>query len=373
MTSSRFHLVSQVSRVPSMTVPLDRQQENRFQHLMEESIMIDLHQHPMVVPEDFSQYWEYLRGDSYVWGYDAVREGGFTAVGTANVFRGMLHTSEMSFIRFSDLLEEVSMMISDIGRNDGVLQVGSAAEIESAKQQGKVGFLPTVEHLAIGNELNLVDVLYNAGVRLAGLTYSRKAYIGDGIFERNDGGLSEFGVEVVRRMNELGMVVDVSHASYRTAMDAIEASESPVTFSHDGSYTLASDSLQSRRLRKDEELLACARKGGVIGITAVPNRLSNDPEQSIECVLDHYDYMVELVGVDHVAIGTDASIGDMVEISRVMLGRAGTAPAPYLNGLESPADGKNIIRGLIGRGYPDEDVRKIAGGNVLAFFRRIMG
>ncbi len=111
MTLGRFRLVSQVGRVPSMTVPLDRQQEIRFQRLMEESVMIDLHQHPMVLPEDFSRYWEYLRSDRYVWGYDAVREGGFTAVGTANVFRGMLHTNEMSFIRFADLLEEISMMI----------------------------------------------------------------------------------------------------------------------------------------------------------------------------------------------------------------------------------------------------------------------
>ena len=372
MKPGRFHLVSQVGRVPSLTVPLDGRQEIRFQRLMAESIMIDLHQHPMVLPEDFSQYWEYLRSDSYVWGYDAVREGGFTAVGTANVFRGMLHTSEMSFIRFSDLLDEISMMISDISRHDDVLRVNNAAEIESAKQQGRVGFLPTVEHLAIGNVLNRVDVLYNAGIRLAGLTYSRKAYIGDGIFERNDGGLSDFGLEVVQRMNELGMVVDVSHASFRTAMDAIEASKTPVTFSHDGSYTLASDSFQARRLRKDEELLACAQKGGVIGITAVPNRLSNDPEQSIECVLDHYDYMVKLVGVDHVAIGTDTSIGDMVGVGQVVMGRTGPNPAPYLNGLESPADGKNIIRGLIARGYSDEDVKKIAGGNVLAFFRRIM-
>ena len=336
MTPGRFNLVSQVSRVPSMTVPLDAEQRLRFERLMEESVMIDLHQHPMVLPEDFNQYWEYLRSDNYVWGYDAVREGGFTAVGTANVFRGMLHTSEMSFIRFSDLLDEISMMISDISRHDDVLRVNNASEIESAKQQGKVGFLPTVEHLAIGNELNRVDVLYNAGIRLAGLTYSRKAYIGDGIFERNDGGLSEFGVEVVQRMNELGMVVDVSHASFRTAMDAIEASNTPVTFSHDGSYTLASDSLQARRLRKDEELLACASKGGVIGITAVPNRLSNDPEQSIECVLDHYDYMVQLVGIDHVAIGTDTSIGDMVGVGQVVMGRTGPSPAPLPQRLGVP-------------------------------------
>ena len=167
-----------------------------------------------------------------------MRAGGFTAVGTANVFSGMPHTNEMSFIRYADLLQEIGMMISGIPQHDDVLRVSNADEIEAAKQQGKVGFLPTVEHLAIGNELNLVDVLYNTGIRLAGLTYSRKAYIGDGIFERNDGGLSEFGLEVVQRMNELGMVVDVSHASLRTAMDAIEASETPVTFSHDGSYTL---------------------------------------------------------------------------------------------------------------------------------------
>ena len=139
MTTGRFYLVNQMGRVPSMTVPLDRQQEIRFQRLMEESILIDLHQHPMVMPEDFSQYWEYLRSDSYVWGYDAVREGGFTAVGTANVFRGMLHTSEMSFIRFSDLLDEVSMMISDISRHEDVVRVNNAAEIVSVKQQGKVG------------------------------------------------------------------------------------------------------------------------------------------------------------------------------------------------------------------------------------------
>ena len=160
MTPGRFNLVSQVGRVPSMSVPLDARQESRFQRLMDEAIMIDLHQHPMVLPEDFGQYFEYLRSDSYVWGYDAVRAGGFTAVGTANVFRGMLHTSEMSFIRFSDLLEEIAMMISDISRHDDVLQVGNANDIESAKQQDKVGFLPTVEHLAIGNELNRVDVLY---------------------------------------------------------------------------------------------------------------------------------------------------------------------------------------------------------------------
>ncbi len=153
-------------------------------------------------------------------------------------------------------------------------------------------------------------------------------------------------------------------------MDAIEFSAAPVVFSHNAAYGLR----PVRRTRKDEELLACANKGGLIAITAVPNSLSDDPEQTIECVLDHYDYMARLVGVDHVAIGTDTVIGDHVGFHRAMMGRDAPRefPAPYLNGLESPADGKNIIRGLLSRGYSDVDIKKIAGGNALDFFRRVM-
>ena len=365
MVASSIPLAKQVIEAQSIAVTLDDDQERRFQRLVEETTMIDLHQHPMVKPEDPSQLLEYLRGDSYAWGYEAVRHGGFTAVGTANVYRGMLNTDEMSFIRFEDLLDEIGIMLSDVGRHDEVVKVSNAGEIEAAKQHGQVGFLPTVEHLAIGNELQRVDVLYNAGIRLAGLTYRRRSYIGDGQLERNDGGLSVFGIEVVQRMNELGMVVDLSHASFRTAMDAIEFSQAPVAFSHDGSYTLGQQQgggeYAAGRLREDEELVACARKGGIVGVTVQPSviRSWGPSNLSIERLLDHYDYMVNLLGIDHVAIGTDSSIG---------VKNSGT-----ISGLESPAEGKNIIRGLIARGYSDTDIIKITGGNALAFFRRVMG
>jgi membrane dipeptidase len=249
------------------------------------------------------------------------------------------------------------------------VQVANADDIEAAKQRGVVGFLPTLEHLAIGKELNRLDILYHMGIRLAGLTYTRKNYIGDGQFERHDGGLSDFGIAVVRRMNDLGMVIDLSHASVQTAIDAIHFSDAPVVFSHSAAHTLR----PVPRCRNDAELLACAQKGGLIAITAVPNSLSDDPDQDINCVLDHYDYMVRLVGIDHVGIGTDTSVGNHVAFHRVVLGRQPEQlPAPYLNGLESPADGKNIVRGLIQRGYSDTDIQKIAGGNALAFFRRVM-
>ncbi|MCH8282448.1 MAG: membrane dipeptidase [Chloroflexi bacterium] len=369
MAASRIPLAQELDRVPSMTVPLDAQQEQRFQRLMDEVIMIDVHQHPFICPEDMTRLVELLRGNQYKWGYEAVRHGGWTAVATANAFRGFVNTDDMSFTRFEDLMTEVSLMLSDLSLTGKAVQVGNADDIEAAKQQGTVGFLPTLEHLAIGSELDRVDAFYGMGVRLAGLTYNRKNYIGDGQNERNDGGLSVFGIEVVDRMNQLGMAIDVSHASFRTAMDAIHFSQAPVTFSHNAAYTLR----PTARTRNDEELSACAEKGGLIAITAVPNALSDDPKQNIDCVLDHYDYMVKLVGVDHVGIGTDTNIGDHVAFHRVMLGRdPEQLPAPYLDGLESPADGKNIIRGLIRRGYSDDEVKKLAGGNALQFFRRVM-
>ena len=369
MPSGAIPLAKEIDRVPSLTVPLDHAQEQRFQRVMDPLIMVDVHVHPMVLPEDMEQLTAYLRANDYRWGYQAVKHGGWTAVATANFYRGLVHTPDLSMVDFEDVLQEVGLMLSDLRQQADVVQIKSADDIEAAKQQGMVGFLPTLEHLAIGKELNRLDILYHMGIRLAGLTYTRKNYIGDGQYERHDGGLSDFGIAVVRRMNDLGMVIDLSHASFQTAMDAIHFSDVPVVFSHNAAHTLR----PVPRCRNDEELLACAQKGGLIAITAVPNSLSDDPAQDINCVLDHYDYMVKLVGIDHVGIGTDTSVGNHVDFHRVILGRKPEQlPAPYLNGLESPADGKNIVRGLIQRGYSDTDIQKIAGGNALAFFRRVM-
>ena len=371
--ASRFTLAAQVGRVASMVVPLDHEQERRFQRLMDSLVMIDVHQHPQVLTEHIDDLLDYFRSREYAWGYDAVRAGGWTTVCTANVLSTSGFVPDMSYVEFSDLINEIALMLADLAKpGDGVVKIGRADDILAARQRGVIGFLPTVEHLAMGAELHRIDVLYGLGVRLAGLTYSRRAITGDGQFERTDCGLSDLGIAAVERMNDLGMIVDLSHAGTRTALEAIEHSRVPVAFSHNAARAIWPTS----RTRGDEELKACADKGGLICITAVPNSLSDAPDQDINCVLDHYDYMVKLVGIDHVGIGTDTLIGDHVGFHRVALGRdmAGRQfPAPYLSGLESPADGKNIIRGLIARGYEDDAIRKIAGQNALDLFRRAIG
>jgi membrane dipeptidase len=367
-----FILAAQVGRVPSMRVLLDQAQELRFQRLMEDLVLIDVHQHPMVLADAADEMPAYFRGNAYVWGFDAVKAGGWTAVATANLLSCLGKEPDASFSRFGDLVDEIGMMLADVHKqSEQVMKLTRAEDILDAQQCHKMGFLPTVEHLSIGDQLHRVDVLYGIGVRLAGLTYMRKSAIGDGQYERTDCGLSDFGVEVVRRMNDLGMAIDLSHAGSRTALETIELSAVPVVFSHNAAAAIR----PTRRARSDQELQACAAKGGLLCVTAVPNSLSDDPRQDINCVLDHYDYFVKLVGIDHVGIGTDTQVGDHVGFHRVLLGRNApdSLPAPYLDGLESPADGSNIIRGLIARGYDDVSIRKIAGLNALDFLRHTVG
>ena len=367
-----FKLAAQVGRVPSMRVPLDASQEVRYQHLIEELVLVDMHQHPMVLADEPAEMPAYFRSNEYVWAFEAVRAGGWTTVATANLLSCLGKEPDPSFSRFEDLVDEVGLMLAAIAKQGAsVCLVSCAAGIEAAKQAQVSGWLPTLEHLSIGDKLHRVDVLYGLGVRLAGLTYMRKSQIGDGQYERTDCGLSDFGVEVVRRMNDVGMAIDLSHVGTRTALETIELSAVPVVFSHNAAYTLR----PTRRSRFDHELQACAARGGLVCVTAVPNSLSDDPRQDINCVLDHYDYLVKLLGVEHVGIGTDTQVGDHVGFHKVLLGRNApdSLPAPHLDGLESPADGQNIVRGLIARGYSDDQIRQIAGQNALKFLRRTVG
>jgi membrane dipeptidase len=371
-TPPTYTLSAQVNRVPSMRVPLDASQEAHFQRLMEDLVLIDVHQHPMVLAEPATDMPAYFRANSYVWGFEAVKAGGWTAVATANLLSCLGKEPDASFSHFEDLVDEVGMMLADVHKAcDSVVKITRTDDILAAQQSNKFGFLPTLEHLSIGHDLHRVDVLYGIGIRLSGLTYMRKSYIGDGQYERTDCGLSDFGIEVVKRMNDIGMAIDLSHAGSRTALETIELSQVPVVFSHNAAAAIR----PTRRSRSDQDLKACADKGGLCCVTAVPNSLSDDPRQDINCVLDHYDYFVKLVGIDHVGIGTDTQVGDHVGFHRVLLGRNApdSLPAPYLDGLESPADGSNIIRGLIARGYDAASIRKIAGQNALDFFRRTMG
>ena len=188
MTTPGIPLARQVGRVPSSTVPLGRDEETRFERIMDQAVMIDVHQHPFVLPDNMDLFIDFLRTTSrYHYGYQAVQAGGWATVTTASAFSGFKSTTDMSFMEYEDIAAEVGGMLADVAQQDNVVRVTNTDEILSARQQGKIGFLPTLEHLAIGNRIERVDALYGMGVRLAGITYNRRNFIGDGQTERNPG------------------------------------------------------------------------------------------------------------------------------------------------------------------------------------------
>jgi membrane dipeptidase len=167
--------------------------------------------------------------------------------------------------------------------------VGSTVkDILDAHRTGRIAIIPCIEGAApIENELDRLDVLYGLGVRMIGVTYSESNQLGGGIKDPDDGGLTRFGRDAVRRMNRLGLAIDLAHTGDRTAMQTCELSEKPVFLSHSGARVLHGE----LKLKTDDLLRAVAGTGGVIGIEASPHTTISPqhPRHSIESVMDHFD------------------------------------------------------------------------------------
>jgi membrane dipeptidase len=248
------------------------------------------------------------------------------------------------------------------------------AGIEQAHRTGRVGVVFGLEAATpIGNELDRLDVLYGLGVRQIGIAYSEANALGSGLAEETDGGLTAFGRRAVRRMNQLGLAIDVSHSSDRTGLDVCRHSSAPVLITHAGARAV----WPTWRMKPDELLRAVAGTGGVIGMSAAPHTTLSVPHPShtIESVMDHFAYCAELVGIEHVAFGPDTLYGDHVALHRVfahLLNQRAAEGVPpferveYVDGLENPTENfANICGWLVRHGYSDDEIRAVLGGNVM--------
>lgn len=182
--------------------------------------------------------------------------------------------------------------------------VESAAHFKQAKTLGKIGILIGQQNSAHFRTVEDVNHFYNLGQRVSQLTY-RGNRIGGGSSDPRDCGLSTYGAQIVERMNEVGMAVDVSHCGDRTTIDAIEASRKPVLITHSNCRELVPD---SPRCKTDEAIQLMAAKGGVMGVTMVRSFVSAACRVTIEHVLDHIDHVANLVGVEHAGIGSDVDL-----------------------------------------------------------------
>ena len=255
---------------------------------------------------------------------------------------------------------------------DDLVLASSAADIEAAKRTGRVA---VVLQFQGGNPFeydpNLVEAFHRLGVRIVQLTYNARNPLGDGCTERTDVGLSDLGLAVIAELNRLGMLLDLSHVGIRTSLEALEASRAPAIFSHSNAGAVC----DHPRNLTDEQLRLVARKGGVVGVNAFPAFVRRDGAPTVEDLLDHVDYLVQVMGANHVGLGLDFATEneDDYEYFGYKPEFYPRPPWTYPAGIDGFAAIPNVTRGLVERGYGDDDVRKILGGNFLRVFRAVWG
>ncbi len=369
-------LAKEVGRVEEKIVPLSPKDEERARRLHENSIVIDFHIHLYILPENMQDMEILGRSGRPATGYEGIKKSGMTAC--FNAYGGaMARRSSPTPWQFQDMIWDLGIRTADNDHHsDLVMRAYSTKDILEAKKSGRTAILATVENgQMIDNDLDRLDVLYGLGVRCLGLSYNSRTTVADGCTERTDAGLSTLGFKVIERMNRLGMLIDLSHSSDLASKETIEASKAPCCFTH----TFSRKIFDNPRGKTDDLLQLIARRGGLIGIAAVPNLISHKTVQTIFDVLDHLDYIVKLVGIDHVAIGTDSMYGDHVEMHKYMRKAMDMSkalrefPAPYVEYIENPGQWPNFARALVARGYSDEDIQKILGENVLRLLQETIG
>lgn len=252
----------------------------------------------------------------------------------------------------------------------------SVNDIAEAKKEGKVCIIMGTQNGRIlEDDLSLVHIFHQLGLRIIQLAYAEHNYIGSG-GEDLDAGVSLFGRKVIDEMNKLGVLIDVSHCGDKTVMDAIKYSQKPIAITHANPRKL----INHHRNKTDEQIVALAEKGGVIGLTAwAPiTMVKKGARPTLEDFMDLIDYVVKLVGVDHVGFGLDQSPDwnfDRTEYDKWANLYPTLAPAKFedrlVEGLENIYDVKNISRGLVARGYSDKDILKILGGNFFQLFQKV--
>lgn len=367
-----YELSAELDRVKSRVVAVSPAQEERVQRLLDEQLVISLHDHCFIVPKDFDDLAAYRRQGRDWTGYAGMAQSGLDAVfdclmdGTATI------TSKMGW-KWDDMIYDLGMRYADIAHQDFVVRGDSMADIRRAKANGQIAFVASLEAAtAIENEVDRLDILYGLGIRSSGIAYSEANTLGSGLREARDGGLTVFGHQAVKRMNKLGIAIDISHSGDQTSLDTIAASDKPIFITHAGARAL----WDTKRMKPDNVIQACAAKGGVIGIEAAPHTTltKKHPHHDIEGYMEHFEYCANLVGIDHVAFGPDTLFGDHVGLHHFFAkqlsisaahGQQAFEEVEFVDGIENPAEAfPNIVRWLVSHGYSDGDIGKAIGGNI---------
>lgn len=341
-----------------MPTSLSPQQQDRAARLSGEALIIDAMGGYIVAPEPPP-----YKGRNYLDRVvdSNVRVTNITIAAHADDFE---HALDKMFHYFNLLQVE----------KDRVVHIKSVADIERAHRDKKVGIMfgfqsPT----PIDIHINRWTIFRQLGLRTCSLAYNEPNVFAHGCHDPRNGGLSYYGLQAINEMNRLGIVVDLSHVGERSSLEAIEHSKKPCIFSHSNAKAVAN----MRRNITDEQAKLVASKGGVIGLSphAFLSAKQIAAQPNLDDYLDHFDYLAKLVGVDHLGIGSDVFESYTKfswETSTKLLYNSPWTYETVQNADYNKVEGIHlVIAGLVSRGFSDEEISKILGGNMLRVFRDV--
>lgn len=296
--------------------------------------------------------------------FEQMREGGLTAVNCASLIWENFRAGIDYVSRWKRFLRENADLITP---------VRTVADIHRAKAENRTGIIIGWQNTSpIEDRLDYIELFKELGVGIMQLTYNTQNYSGAGYLEEHDSGLTGFGREVLAEMNRVGVLCDLSHVGDKTAADVIAASSRPVCISH----VLPRALKDVKRNKPDELLKGCAEKGGIIGVSLFAPGLAAGNDATIEDYLDAMSYVIELVGEDHVGIGTDFSLdhprpGPWLLWANRDKGTArtltefGSVKINKPKGIREIREVPNLTAAMIARGWSEARILKLLGGNWL--------
>jgi membrane dipeptidase len=258
---------------------------------------------------------------------------------------------------------------------DWFIRVDDPADLASNRRDGRLGIMITTQNSDHFRTAADVTTFHRLGQRLSQLTYNVQNRIGAGFLEHNDGGLSIFGHDIVTAMQNVGMTVDLSHCADKTTLDALAAAKKPMVFTHAAARGLMPD---YARCKSDDAIRALARNGGVMGIAFIRFMIRPEVPVTVEHVVDHIEYTIQLVGAEHVGIGSDLdmaglgmpipkvgstpSIADQVNFDRYKPYYAADGGV-HVDGMNHPKRIFDVVETMVKRRHSDDTIRLVIGGN----------
>ena len=292
--------------------------------------------------------------------FDDMGRGGLTAANcTCSVWEG-----------FRDTMNNIAQWKSWLREHaDRITQVHGVGDIHGAKRQGRTGIILGFQNTsAFENNLGYIGIFKALGVGIVQMTYNTQNLVGCGCYETRDGGLSDWGREVVAEMNRVGILCDLSHVGAQTSEDVILASKRPVAYTH----CLPAGLKAHKRNKSDEQLKFIADRGGFIGVTMFPPFLKRGPKATVEDYVGAIDYVINIAGEDCVGIGTDFTQDYGEEFFRWITHDKGSARklvdfGEVLNpeGMRTIADYPNLTAAMQKAGWPESKICKVMGENWL--------